>query len=171
MYNILIHEYFFILIIIIISILYYLKSFLITRYNNYNLIIRTQLNNINFNNLYELMCENCVIDDTIFNNYWKYNKVVFLLIDALRYDFVKPSDNEKYFYENNMKKAIELLNKEKENTHLFKFIADAPTTTSNRLYGIAAGTIPSFLDIKDNFAASELKEDNLLLQLNKANKK
>lgn len=111
------------------------------------------------------------IENTIFNGTSRYNKVVILLIDALRYDFVAPNASENFYYSNRFKMVQEVLENENQNCHIFHFIADAPTITSQRLYGLTTGTIPSFLDMKDNFAAPEIKEDNILYQLNQAKKR
>eukprot|EP00644_Phytophthora_capsici_P004512 jgi/Phyca11/16294/fgenesh1_pg.PHYCAscaffold_19_\ len=47
-----------------------------------------------------------------------------------------------------------------------QFVADPPTMTMQRLKGLTTGSLPTFLDIKDNMAASShIVEDNLLRQL------
>jgi len=48
---------------------------------------------------------------------------------------------------------------------LFKFIADAPTTTSQRLKGLLTGSLPTFVDISNSFSSKTLEEDNLIHQL------
>lgn len=45
------------------------------------------------------------------------------------------------------------------------FVADAPTTTTQRLKALATGGLPSFFDVSNSFTAGELQEDNLLGQL------
>lgn len=49
-------------------------------------------------------------------------------------------------------------------TKLFSFIADAPTTTLQRIKALTTGTIPAFIEVGDNFAASNVVEDNIIDQ-------
>eukprot|EP00112_Aurelia_sp_Birch-Aquarium-sp1_P012524 Seg2632.3 transcript_id=Seg2632.3/GoldUCD/mRNA.D3Y31 product="GPI ethanolamine phosphate transferase 3" protein_id=Seg2632.3/GoldUCD/D3Y31 len=58
----------------------------------------------------------------------------------------------------------------KENAKLFKFIADPPTTTMQRLKGLTTGSLPTFVDASANFGSSEILEDNLLYQFHAHNK-
>lgn len=46
-----------------------------------------------------------------------------------------------------------------------KFVADAPTTTLQRLKGITTGSLPTFIDVGSNFATSEINEDNFIDQV------
>jgi len=48
---------------------------------------------------------------------------------------------------------------------LFKFIADPPTTTMQRLKGLTTGSLPTFIDVSSNFASYEISEDNIIEQL------
>ena len=50
---------------------------------------------------------------------------------------------------------------------LFKFIADAPTTTSQRLKGLLTGSLPTFVDVSNSFSSKTLEEDNLIHQLHR----
>lgn len=45
------------------------------------------------------------------------------------------------------------------------FVADAPTTTTQRLKALATGGLPTFFDVSNSFTAGELGEDNLVDQL------
>lgn len=49
-------------------------------------------------------------------------------------------------------------------SRLYRFEADAPTVTMQRLKGLLTGSLPTFFDAKDNFESSELHEDNWLTQ-------
>lgn len=69
-------------------------------------------------------------------------------------------------YENKLPIFNEMLTKYPHNTRLMKFIADAPTTTLQRLKGITTGSLPTFIDIGSNFATSEINEDNIIDQVN-----
>ena len=48
---------------------------------------------------------------------------------------------------------------------MFKFIADAPTTTQQRLKGLLTGGLPTFIDASDSFGGTSLREDNVIEQL------
>jgi phosphatidylinositol glycan class O len=49
---------------------------------------------------------------------------------------------------------------EENDAHIFRFIADPPTTTMQRLKGLTTGSLPTFIDAGDNFASSATAEDN-----------
>lgn len=59
----------------------------------------------------------------------------------------------------------QLLTDYPDQTRLMKFMADAPTTTLQRLKGITTGSLPTFIDAGSNFATPEINEDNILDQL------
>lgn len=98
----------------------------------------------------------------------KFKKAVILVIDALRFDFVvpiNPSDpNYNPHYHNNFPLLYDTVRAHPENAALFKFIADPPTTTLQRLKGLTTGSLPTFVDAGSNFDGDELEEDNLILQ-------
>jgi phosphatidylinositol glycan class O len=64
-----------------------------------------------------------------FKNLKKFDKLVILFIDALRFDFIF-SKNYPLFGIATIEKLLE---KEPRNAKLFKFIADPPTTTMQRI--------------------------------------
>jgi phosphatidylinositol glycan class O len=101
-------------------------------------------------------------------------KVVLIIIDALKFDFVyfdeKLQDQELLPYQNKLKVINDLLTKEPNRTRLFKFIADPPTTTMQRLKGLTTGSLPTFVDVGSNFATTEINEDNILDQIKAQNK-
>lgn len=70
-----------------------------------------------------------------------------------------------HYYVNNLPIINELLLANASNALLFRFVADAPTTTLQRLKAINTGGIPTFLEAKNNFDSSELSEDNLIRQM------
>lgn len=57
-----------------------------------------------------------------------------------------------------------LLVQEPEHSRFMKLVADAPTTTLQRLKGITTGSLPTFIDIGSNFATAEINEDNIIDQ-------
>lgn len=58
-----------------------------------------------------------------------------------------------------------MLTKYPQNARFMKLIADAPTTTLQRLKGITTGSLPTFIDIGSNFATAEINEDNIIDQV------
>uniref|UniRef100_A0A1B6K3N9 Uncharacterized protein n=3 Tax=Homalodisca liturata TaxID=320908 RepID=A0A1B6K3N9_9HEMI len=101
-------------------------------------------------------------------------KVVLILIDALRYDFAHYNENltesETPPFKNKLKVINELLTNNPGHARLFKFIADPPTTTMQRLNGLTTGSLPTFIDVGSNFDTSEINEDNLIDQIIKSKK-
>ncbi len=54
---------------------------------------------------------------------------------------------------------------------VLRYEADAPTTTTQRLKSMVAGTLPTFFDISNTFTAGAFEEDNLIYQFQQAGKK
>ncbi|EPY49287.1 pig-O [Schizosaccharomyces cryophilus OY26] len=92
-----------------------------------------------------------------------FSKAVIIIIDALRYDFLIPS-NDSAYYLNALNTPYETSISHPEQSVLLQFLADAPTTTSQRLKGLTTGSLPTFIDIGSNFAGTNVDEDNLLYQ-------
>jgi phosphatidylinositol glycan class O len=64
-----------------------------------------------------------------------------------RHDFVSPDFQEDdMFYHGSMPRVGNYLREHKENSRLFKFLADPPTTTMQRITGLITGSIPAFID-------------------------
>ncbi|CAI5731164.1 unnamed protein product [Hyaloperonospora brassicae] len=104
------------------------------------------------------------------NDCWmprRFRRVVFVVVDALRFDFaVSGATGRSTFYSDRLPVLNETLAKEPGHALLLKFVADPPTMTMQRLKGLTTGSLPTFLDIKDNMASSsQIVEDNLLRQL------
>ncbi|KAG6614661.1 gpi ethanolamine phosphate transferase 3 [Phytophthora cinnamomi] len=110
-------------------------------------------------------------DDAAIEGCWmprRFRRVVFVVIDALRFDFAAAgsSAQRSTFYSDRLPILNDMLVSEPEHALLLKFVADPPTMTMQRLKGLTTGSLPTFLDIKDNMAASsQIVEDNLLRQL------
>ena len=105
----------------------------------------------------------------------RFNKVVVILIDALRYDFTVPfseasAEDAPHHFHDRLQVFYEIAVKEPQNAVLLPFIADPPTSTSQRLKGLTTGTLPTFIDISKNFAGTAVDEDNLIAQLRNASK-
>ncbi|KAF9202706.1 mannose-ethanolamine phosphotransferase gpi13 [Haplosporangium sp. Z 27] len=123
-------------------------------------------------------CNNTNIDNSIFDSHgqgqecWypqQYKKAIVIVIDALRFDFVVPhhdlpEDKEEPYYLNKLPIIHDILEKQPDNTLVFQFVADPPTTTLQRLKALTTGTLPTIIDAGSNFASSALKEDNWLSQ-------
>eukprot|EP01132_Coremiostelium_polycephalum_P009321 gene9321-11424_t len=57
------------------------------------------------------------------------------------------------------------MKEKEENTLFYKFIADSPTVTMQRIKGITTGSLPTFIDVGSNFGGDAIVEDNLIQQL------
>jgi GPI ethanolamine phosphate transferase 3 subunit O len=100
----------------------------------------------------------------------KFSKAVIIVIDALRYDFTVPFvpsqwEGEPRQFHNAFPILYETARTRPENAFLLPFIADPPTTTLQRLKGLATGTLPTLIDAGSNFAGTAIEEDNLLMQM------
>jgi len=93
----------------------------------------------------------------------QFNKTVILFIDALRFDFIftKNNSNSQHF---GIPTIENLLITRPQNSKLFKFIADPPTTTMQRIKALMTGTLPTFIDAGSNFDSYMIEEDNLIQQ-------
>lgn len=115
----------------------------------------------------ELMSRSSCSDVASHNACWfpaQYQRVVIILIDALRYDFVALSqsqyNNSRKEYSGHFSTVTRLLDEQKDSAVLMHFHADAPTTTMQRLKAITTGSLPTFIDVGSNFASTAILEDN-----------
>ncbi|MFS8024054.1 putative alkaline-phosphatase-like, core domain superfamily [Helianthus anomalus] len=93
------------------------------------------------------------------------DRIVIILLDALRFDFVAPST---FFQEKKpWMDKLQVLHKlaSESGARIFKAIADPPTTSLQRLKGLTTGGLPTFIDIGNSFGAPAIVEDNLIHQL------
>lgn len=128
--------------LIVISIHIFSQGFLLTRDTIANKSKCTDFDRSCTKNI-----ETCILPK-------KFNKTVLLIVDALRYDFViydEKLKNELY-YQNKIRVISEILKVHPHKSRLFKFIADPPTTTMQRLKGLTTGSLPTFIDASHNFA-------------------
>lgn len=96
--------------------------------------------------------------------------VIILIVDALKYEFIDKFDDDASsatYHRNKLPVIAETLKKYPQKSRVFKFLADPPTTTMQRLKGITTGTLPTFIDMHDNFAADNIVEDNFIDQNSK----
>lgn len=95
-----------------------------------------------------------------------FDRVLLIVIDALRYDFIQPSNaSTNTSYLNQMPFVRALLERRPKQSVLRRLMADPPTTTLQRLKALTTGTLPTFIDLSYNFIGYEIEEDNLLHQL------
>ncbi|KAL6058819.1 mannose-ethanolamine phosphotransferase gpi13 [Balamuthia mandrillaris] len=108
----------------------------------------------------------------------RFQRAILIIIDALRFDFtvynstlassraLDPADDPQLYYRNQLPIIHQLLSQRPDHSLLFRFEADAPTTTMQRLKALTTGGIPTFLEAAQNFASSAIwPEDNLIHQL------
>ncbi|XP_062410366.1 GPI ethanolamine phosphate transferase 3 [Sardina pilchardus] len=103
----------------------------------------------------------------------RFRRAVVLIIDALKADFARydPSNRTPRPYENKLPVLQELMSLDRSHAGLFTFLADPPTTTMQRIKGFTTGSLPTFIDVGNNFASSAILEDNLIHQLGQAGKR
>jgi phosphatidylinositol glycan class O len=98
----------------------------------------------------------------------KFKRVVWLLIDALRHDFTVYDDTldpDPPLYRNKLPYIRDLIRDQPAHAKLFRFVADPPTTTMQRLKAITTGGLPTFVDVSSNFNSYEISEDSLIRQV------
>eukprot|EP00794_Sanderia_malayensis_P010169 gene10169-11208_t len=107
-------------------------------------------------------------------NWITHKKAILFLIDGLRYDFIQHhpnlTDKDSKHYQNKLVKVNELVSNNPENAKIFKFVADPPTITVQRVKGLTTGSLPTFADATSNFGSAKIPEDNIIHQLHKNNK-
>lgn len=101
-----------------------------------------------------------------------HKRVVFLIIDALRFDFVTPNPPEppSPYHHNVLRLPAELTAAHPDRSLLFNSFSDPPTTTLQRIKGLMTGSLPTFVDMGSNFGGSSIMEDSMIAQLGAANK-
>ncbi len=90
----------------------------------------------------------------------QFNRTVILFIDALRFDFIFTNQQQLF----GIPTIQKLLTSQPANSKLFKFIADPPTTTMQRIKALMTGTLPTFIDAGSNFDSYMIEDDNLIQQ-------
>ena len=114
-----------------------------------------------------------------FNGCWmhgRFKKGIIIIIDAMKYDFMvynsSLSNQTKVPpFKNKLKTIHSLLHNEPLNSRLYRFMADPPTTTMQRLKGLTTGSLPTFVDAGSNFQSNEITEDNFVDQIVSSGKK
>jgi GPI ethanolamine phosphate transferase 3 subunit O len=135
------------MILFLIFLYFYMDGFFLTKRE------LTQINTMNSSQF---------VSSEKFNDF-KINKVFFLIVDALRYDFIVPKQNS----DDNVSRFTiiqQLLEENSSQCFLASFRADPPTTTSQRLRGLMTGSLPTFVEIGSNFQSPAVVEDSLIQQ-------
>ncbi|KAJ6663037.1 hypothetical protein lerEdw1_010858, partial [Lerista edwardsae] len=94
----------------------------------------------------------------------RFARAVLVLIDALHLDFARfePARRAPRPFQNRLPTLRRLAGR---HGRLYRFRADPPTTTMQRIKGLTTGCLPTFVDAGSNFASYAVQEDNLLWQL------
>lgn len=102
-----------------------------------------------------------------------HQRAVVLIIDALRWDFISPHPPSPAspYHHNILDLPSKLTEKYPQNSFLFNSYADPPTTTLQRIKGITTGSLPTFVDMGNNFGGSSILEDSIIQQLRAADRK
>ncbi|XWS10689.1 hypothetical protein CRYUN_Cryun38cG0019100 [Craigia yunnanensis] len=95
------------------------------------------------------------------------DRLVIIILDALRFDFVAPSSffEEKQPWMDKLKVLQKMALEKPSSAKIFKAIADPPTTSLQRLKGLTTGALPTFIDVGNSFGAPAIVEDNFINQL------
>ncbi|KAM3273023.1 hypothetical protein ACQJBY_042819 [Aegilops geniculata] len=109
-------------------------------------------------------------------SYWPQpavDRLVIVVLDALRFDFVAPSTffEEKQPWMDKLQVLQKLAADEKNSARIFKALADPPTTSLQRLKALTTGGLPTFIDVGNSFGAPAIVEDNIMHQLVKNGKR
>uniref|UniRef100_A0AAG5DHP9 GPI ethanolamine phosphate transferase 2 C-terminal domain-containing protein n=1 Tax=Anopheles atroparvus TaxID=41427 RepID=A0AAG5DHP9_ANOAO len=91
----------------------------------------------------------------------RISRAVFMLIDALRMDFINQEANFKFLNE--------LVNDGR--ACLYRLQVHPPTVTMPRIKAMTSGAIPSFLDVILNLGSPEMKLDTFLYQMKQRQQK
>ena len=142
------------------SLLLFIRGFLLTRFE---VADRSECNRVGSGSQYS--------GSTATAGCWmprRFDTAVFVIIDALRYDFAAPDaqvDEHSKAYRGHRPVIGQFLDQQSRNSRLYRFIADGPTTTLQRLKGLTTGSLPTFIDVSSNFNSDAIEEDNWVAQL------
>nr|GME03260.1 GPI ethanolamine phosphate transferase 3 [Ipomoea batatas] len=95
------------------------------------------------------------------------DRLVIVVLDALRFDFVAPSTffQDRKPWMDKLPVLHKLATRPGSSARIFKAIADPPTTSLQRLKGLTTGGLPTFIDVGNSFGAPAIIEDNLIYQM------
>ncbi|XP_058059116.1 uncharacterized protein LOC131209958 [Anopheles bellator] len=88
-------------------------------------------------------------------------RVIFIVIDALRMDFIQQEQNFRF-----VNKLID-----ENQACLYRLQVHPPTVTMPRIKALTSGALPSFLDVVLNLGGSEMELDTFLYQMTQRQQK
>ena len=111
-------------------------------------------------------CTDCSLPAT-------HERLVLLIIDALRFDFISPDPPQPLspYHHNVLTLPRELTARDPSRSFIFNAFSDPPTTTMQRIKGITTGSLPTFIDMSSNFGGTSIEEDSIINQLHRAGRK
>uniref|UniRef100_A0A493TYV4 Phosphatidylinositol glycan anchor biosynthesis class O n=1 Tax=Anas platyrhynchos platyrhynchos TaxID=8840 RepID=A0A493TYV4_ANAPP len=79
----------------------------------------------------------------------RFPKAVLVIIDALRFEFARfnPAKVSPLPYENKLGFLHRLASSQPRHARLYRFQADPPTATMQRIKGLTTGSLPTFIDV------------------------
>ena len=105
----------------------------------------------------------------------RIDSLIILVVDALRFDFclynlpksvgARLSSSEG----NTNSNSFFGMKKTDNQTRLFRFVADPPTVTVQRLKALTTGGLPTFADLSANFGGATVEDDSWVQQLVRLN--
>ncbi|CAL8341477.1 unnamed protein product [Arctogadus glacialis] len=103
----------------------------------------------------------------------RFKRTLLLIVDALKIDFARydPANKTPRPYENKLPVLEETTSLRPTHSRLYPFRADPPTTTMQRIKGFTTGSLPTFIDVGNNFASSAILEDNIIHQFGQIGKR
>lgn len=101
-----------------------------------------------------------------------HQRALLLIIDALRFDFISPDPPTppSPFHHNILTLPRELTAAHPRHSFLFNAYSDPPTATLQRIKALTTGSLPTFIDIGNNFGGSSIAEDSIMKQLHLSGK-
>lgn len=101
-----------------------------------------------------------------------FRRAVVVILDAMRFDFLwssiaGPSEGEgskMHHYSGKLTAFAEAARDPGARTWFYEGVADAPTTTMQRLKALTTGGLPTFVDIGANFNTAAVHEDSWVAQ-------
>ncbi|KAL7419663.1 mannose-ethanolamine phosphotransferase gpi13 [Cryptotrichosporon argae] len=102
-----------------------------------------------------------------------HSKAVVLVIDALRTDFISPHHPTppSPYHHGILSVPAELTAARSSHSVIFNAYSDPPTSTMQRIKGLTTGSLPTFIDVGNNFASVAIEEDSLVAQAQAAERR
>ena len=95
----------------------------------------------------------------------KVDAIALIVVDALRFDFALEHLPKSIGRRLNETALNDSGSHGSKRSKLFKFVADPPTVTMQRLKGLTTGGLPAFADISRSFGGATIDEDSWVHQM------